>query len=90
MSLTDCRGLAVSAQHCSTVDLLDRAVDLGCGYFADPVAVIQEAIVAEPGFAMAHCYRAGLMLMATDRSALPLLAESVAAVEALGSKANQR
>ena len=59
-------------------------MDLGCSYFQDPVAVIQEALSAEPAFAMGHCYRAGLMLMATDRSALPLLAESVDAVDALG------
>lgn len=90
MSLNDCRGLAVSAQHRSTVDLLDRALDLGCGYFPDPVAVIQEALGTEPGFGMGHCFRAGLMVMASDRSVLPLLAESVDAVDALGRKANER
>ncbi len=90
MSLNDSRGLAVSSQCRSSVELLDGAVDLGCGYFPDPVAVIQEALTAEPGFAMGHCYLAGLMLMSTDRSAVPLLAESIAAVEALGRKANAR
>ena len=39
---------------------------------------------------MGHCLRAGLTIMATDRVALPMLTESVEAIEALGRRANDR
>ena len=38
---------------------------------------------ADPTFAPGHCLRAGLAVMASDRGAVPMLAESVAAIESL-------
>lgn len=90
MTLTDSRGLAVSTYSRSSMQQLERAVDLSCSYFLDPIATIHDALAAEPGFAMGHCFRAGLIIMASDRMLLPLLIESVEAVESLGRRANER
>jgi hypothetical protein len=90
MTLIDSRGLAVSTQSRPSLQQLERAVDLSCGYFLDPLGTIHDALAAEPGFAMGHCFRAGLIIMASDRTLLPLLAESIEAVESLGKRANER
>ena len=90
MSLTDSRGVPLSTNHGSLLRLYEQALNLSVGYFLDPLARIQSALDADPGFAMGHCLRAGLLVMATDRNVVPLLAESVEAVEALGRRANDR
>jgi tetratricopeptide (TPR) repeat protein len=90
MALTDSRGVPVSTGNRASLDALERATHLLLGYFNDPLAVIEGAIAADPGFVMGHCFRAGLMALATDKAAEPALAESVAAAEALWPSANER
>lgn len=90
MTLQDSRGIPVSTRNRASVDLYEQALDLSVSYFMDPLARIQSALDAEPTFASGHCLRAALMLMATDRNAVPMLAESIEAVEALGRRANDR
>jgi len=90
MTLIDSRGLAVSTQSRSSLQALEQAVDLSCGFYLDPVATIHEALAADPSFAMGHCLRAGLVIMSSDRMLLPLLVESIEAVESSGMRANER
>lgn len=90
MSLTDCRGVALSTPDLDLLGLYEKAVDLSLSYFADPFATVQTALGADPDFAMGHCLRAGMIVMSSDRMLLPLLAESVEAVERLGKRANAR
>jgi tetratricopeptide (TPR) repeat protein len=90
MSLMDCRDVPVSTQNRGLLQQYERAVDLSAGYFLDPFATIQGALEADPTFAAAHCFRAGLIVTATDRSLVPVLKESIEAVEALGRRANDR
>lgn len=90
MALVDCRGVPVSTNDVRLLELYEQAIDLSAGYFMDPVAVLQTALDEDPEFAAAHCLRAGLMLTSTDKRALPLLRESVEAIEALGRRANDR
>lgn len=90
MSLHDSRGCPVSSRNAVSLAHYEQALELSVSYRLDPLAAIQAAVDADPGFAMGHCLRAGLMIMATDRMVLPLLAESVEAVEALGRRANDR
>src|SRR5690606_1379842 len=80
MSLTDCRGVPVSTQSRALLQQYERAVDLTAGYFADPFATIQAALDEDPAFAAGHCLRAGLIVTATDRNLVPVLAESIQAV----------
>ncbi len=90
MSLSDCRGVPCSTANRSSLDSYERAVELSASYFVDPLAVIDSALERDPEFASGHCLRAGLMVMAADKSVLPMLAESIAAIEALGRRANER
>ena len=88
--LTDARGCPTSAPSSASLQQFEQALDLSLSYELDPLATIQKALDADPTFAMGHCLRAGLAIMATDRGALPMLAESVTAVEALGRRAVDR
>ncbi|MGH8175309.1 MAG: tetratricopeptide repeat protein [Steroidobacter sp.] len=90
MSLNDSRGVPLSTSNRALLHQYEQALDLSVSYFLDPLAAIQTAIDSDPGFASGHCLRAGLMIMASDRMVLPLLAQSIEAVEALGRRANDR
>jgi tetratricopeptide (TPR) repeat protein len=90
MALVDCRGLSHTTTDRRLLNTYERAVDLSASYFLDPLAVIQGALDEDPTFAAGHCLRAGLAIMSTDRSALPLLEQSIEALEGLGRRANDR
>jgi tetratricopeptide (TPR) repeat protein len=90
MSLHDSRGCPVSTRSADSLARFEEALDLSVSYRLDPLAAIQEALEEDPGFAMGHCLRAGLMIMATDRMVVPLLTESIEALESIGRKANDR
>ena len=90
MSLSDCRGNPVSTTNRALLQQYEQAVELSAGYFLDPFATIQAAIDFDPSFAAGHCLRAGLIVTSTDRSLVPMLRESIEAVEALGRRANAR
>jgi len=88
--LKDCRGLTVSTSNASALAAYERAADLTHGYYVDPLAEIDIALEHDPHFAMAHCLRAAIAVMSSEQGALPMLAESVAAVELLGARADER
>lgn len=88
--LTDARGCPTSAPSSACLQQYEQALELSASYQLDPLATIQKAIDADPAFAMGHALRAGLAVMATDRGAVPLLTESVEAIEALGRRAVDR
>jgi tetratricopeptide (TPR) repeat protein len=90
MSRNDSRGVPFSTHDRSSLDLYEQALELSVSYFLDPLARIQAALDADPGFAAGHCLRAGLMVMAADRNVAPLLAESIEAIEKSGRRANDR
>jgi len=90
MSLFDCRGVPVSTTSRASLERYEQAVELSAGYYLDPMTVIQEALEEEPDFAAAHLVRAALVVTATDKAGVPMLRESVAAIERLGRRANER
>jgi tetratricopeptide (TPR) repeat protein len=90
MSLQDSRGCPVSSRNAASLAQFEQALGLSVSYRFDPLAIIQATLEADPGFAMGHCLRAGLLIMATDRTGEPLLSESIEAVESLGRRANDR
>jgi len=90
MTLHDCRGIAISSANQASLKKLEQATELTASYFLDPLAIIDEALVADPAFAAGHCLRAALAIMASERGAMPMLEESVACIEALGASANER
>ncbi len=90
MSLVDCRGVPISTNNPRSLQHYEQAVELAVGYYLDPLVILQDALEEEPHFAAAHCLRAALMVGASDKSALPMLRESIEAIENLGRRANER
>ncbi|WP_316156345.1 tetratricopeptide repeat protein [Cupriavidus sp. BIC8F] len=90
MALTDSRDLPVSTQNARSVEQYETALQLLNGYYGDPLAAIDTALAADPGFAMGHALRAALMVTAGDGTAEPMLRQSVEAGEALHARANDR
>jgi len=90
MTQTDRRGIAISSAAPSSLEKLEQATELTASYFVDPLATINEALEADPAFAAGHCLRAALALMSSERGALPILEQSVTAIEALGGRAKER
>ncbi len=90
MKLKDRRGLDVSSRNPESIERFEEALDLTASYFFDPLATINGALAEDPAFAMGHCLRAALGVMSSERGALPMVRESVEAVEALGTRATDR
>jgi tetratricopeptide (TPR) repeat protein len=90
MELKDRRGLTVSSHNPAALERFETALDLTASYFIDPLATITAAIEHEPSSAIAHCLRAALGVMSTERGAMPMIAESIAVIEAPATRANAR
>jgi tetratricopeptide (TPR) repeat protein len=88
--LTDRQGLALSCAEPCAVARFDRALALLNRFDADPLAEIDAALADCPDFVMGHAFRAGLMVMAAEAAVLPMLRESVEAVQALSGLATER
>ena len=81
MSLIDSRGVPVSTSNPGLLAVLERATTLTASYVLDPLAEIERALAEDRDFVMGHCLRAALAVMSTEKGAVPMLAESVAAIE---------
>src|SRR5262245_14796302 len=90
MKLTDSRGLPLSTQSIAAVERYELAVRQTLGYFGNPLETLDEALREDPDFAAAHALRADLAVMSSEQGALPLIQESVAALERIGTHANAR
>ncbi len=90
MESTDRRGLAVSSRNATALEHYEAALELTASYFVDPLATITAAIEHEPTCAIAHCLRAALGVMSSERGALPMIRESVEIIEAPATRANAR
>jgi len=90
MKATDRRGLAVSSRNTTALEHYETALELTASYFVDPLATITAAIEHEPTCAIAHCLRAALGVMSSERGALPMIRESVEIIEAPTTHANAR
>jgi len=90
MALTDSRDLPVSTQNARSVEQYETALQLLNSYYGNPLAAIDTALAADPGFAMGHALRAALMVTSGDGTAEPMLRQSVEAGEALHTRANDR
>jgi len=72
MTLTDIHGHALTGATDTGRTAYEQALaELQC-YRADPVATIDTAIAADPGFAMAHAMKAWLHLLGTEPAGCPV------------------
>ncbi len=62
----DERNLALSTDSAEAVALFDRAVEHFLKFHADTMVLVGQAIAADPDFAMGHCLKAYLLLMAAN------------------------
>jgi tetratricopeptide (TPR) repeat protein len=90
MALKDSRGMPLSTSNPDLVATLERATTLTASYFLDPLAEVDRALAQDPDFAMAHCLRAGLAVMSSEKGATPMLADSLAALERCRGAINDR
>jgi hypothetical protein len=78
----DARGLELSTDSAAATALFDRAVEHYLKYHLDTMALVNDALAADPGFVMGHCIRAYLMLAGANPAHRPAIAASLAAAEA--------
>ncbi len=77
--ITDRHGNAVSTVNRAAVEKLDEAIALLLGYRADPLAAVDAILAEQPDFAMAHAFRAALMVLSFERAAVPEAEAAIAA-----------
>lgn len=90
MTLTDARGLPVTASSAAAVAGFDAALELLLSFSGDPIGAVEAAIELDPSFLLAHCLRADLMLLGTDRQYLPEAVDSLRRAEALAAAGTER
>ena len=65
--LEDARGLPTAATHSRSIEACERAIVAFQTYRGDPLAHIQEAIDADPGWAGAHIAKALILMTFFER-----------------------
>jgi tetratricopeptide (TPR) repeat protein len=88
--MNDARGVPVSTDDPASLAAYERAQDLFHRYAGDPIAVIDEALDRDPGFALGHAFKAAVILLATERPLEPRLRAAVEAGEAVAGGAGPR
>ncbi len=88
--MQDMRGVAVSGASAKALDAFETALaELQC-YSADPVATVDSAVAESPDFVMAHCMRAYLHILATERPAMAEAQSSYDAAKDLSANDRER
>jgi tetratricopeptide (TPR) repeat protein len=90
MKLTDSRGLRLSTQSVAALERYETAAHQTLGYVGDPMAILDQALAEDPDFAGAHAFKADLAVMSSTRSALPIIQQSIEAIDRLGNHATDR
>jgi len=86
----DTRGLALSTDSAEAVAAFDLAVEHYLKYHADTMALVADALTADPGFVMGHCIKGYLMLAGANPAHRPIVAASLAAARAGAAVATPR
>ena len=86
----DARGNPVSACQPESLDDYERAIYQFQSYFGDPTETMAATLERDPEFAAGHLLNASVMLTMSERQYLPMVADSIGAVEALAHKTNDR
>lgn len=88
--MNDARGVEVSSSNAKSLEIYEQALRaLNC-YRGDAVAIIDQALTADPDFVMGHVLRAQVMVTMWERSMLPGIRASVARLEQLHGRSNDR
>lgn len=90
MALTDIRDVPTSSHEPASLAIFERALEQALALRGDPVATIDEALAAEPGFVVGRCFRAQMQLLSMERARLGQAAREVELAETLTGAANRR
>ena len=83
-------GVAVSSDNRQSLDALKAAQGLLSVYRGDPVAVIDEALEADPDFVMGHVFRGQVNLTLWESGAVSEVETSLARLDDLHGQSNDR
>ena len=88
--MKDARDLTVSTSSAKALEHFETALTQFHSYTGDPLATMQQALQADPEFALAHLFNAFAMYTASEQRYLPAVRESLAKASALRPKMNSR
>ena len=88
--MKDARDLTVSTSSAKALEHFETALTQFHSYTGDPLATMQQALQADPEFALAHLFNAFAMYTASEQRYLPAVRESIAKASALRPKMNSR
>ena len=88
--MNDARGVPVSGGNAGSQEIYEQALRALNVYRGDAVAIIDQALAAEPDFAMGQVLRAQVQVTMWERSMLPGVRDGVARLEALHGRMNER
>ncbi|MEO8717114.1 MAG: tetratricopeptide repeat protein [Burkholderiales bacterium] len=88
--MNDARGVPVSGGSAHSMQVYEHALRAFNIYRGDAVAIIDQALAEDPGFAMGQVLRAQVLVTMWERSMLPGIRESVARLEGMRKDMNDR
>ncbi len=88
--MNDARGVPVSGGSAKSQQIYEQALRALNIYRGDAVAIIDQALAAEPDFAMGHALRAQVQVTMWERSVLPGVRAGVERLKALQDRSNDR
>jgi tetratricopeptide (TPR) repeat protein len=86
----DARGLELSTDSAEAAALFDRAVEHYLKYHLDTMNLVNDALIADPGFVMGHCLKGYLLVAGANPAHRSAVAACVAAAEAGAAVATRR
>lgn len=86
----DARGLPLSTDSAEAAALFDRAVEHYLKFHLDTMALVNQALAADPCFVMGHCLKGYLLLAGANPAHRPAVAAALAAAEAGTAVATMR
>lgn len=88
--MKDPRGVPTSARQSGSLQTYETALRAFNVYRGDPVAIIDQALVQDPEFVMGHVFRAHLHVTMWERSVMPAVNASLARLNELDNRSNDR
>jgi tetratricopeptide (TPR) repeat protein len=88
--MKDIRGVPLSTTNAAAAAHFETALTQFHSYTGDPLATIQQALDADPEFALGHLFSAFALYTTSEQRFLPAVRESIAKAEMLAARMNSR
>lgn len=88
--MNDARGVPVSTSSAEALAHFETALQQFHSYTGDPIASIDQALAADPDFAVGHLFKAFALYTTSEQRFLPLVKDAVAAAAAVEDRMNSR